>query len=128
MYRYPGPTALWVRGKGRGDRERLILPPSTRAALAAWQYGEGRAVDVGDTLPDGRAFANIAEFKKRLLANPEQLARCVTEKLVTYATGQPVGAKDRQAVNQILAEAKPSNYGLRTLLHAIVASALFRKK
>ncbi len=34
-----GPAALWILGKGRGDRERLILPPSTRAALAAWRLG-----------------------------------------------------------------------------------------
>jgi integrase/recombinase XerC len=34
-----GPTAIWILGKGRGDRERLVLPPSTRAALAAWQHG-----------------------------------------------------------------------------------------
>ena len=34
-----GPAALWIMGKGRGDREQLVLPASTRAALAAWQHG-----------------------------------------------------------------------------------------
>ena len=96
--------------------------------LAAWQYGEGRAVDAGDTLPDGRTFTDITGFKKLLLAHPEQLARCVTEKLVTYATGEPVSSRDSQAVNQILAQAKGSDYGLRSLVHAIVASELFRRK
>ncbi|MSU26292.1 MAG: DUF1592 domain-containing protein [Pedosphaera sp.] len=96
--------------------------------LAAYQYGLGLPVDAGDALPDGRAFADIAEFKKLLLTNPDQIARCLTEKLVTYATGQPVGFGDHAAVNRILAEAKKSDYGLRTLIHAIVASELFQQK
>ncbi|MCC2671924.1 MAG: Planctomycete cytochrome, partial [Armatimonadetes bacterium] len=65
--------------------------------LAAWQYGVGKPVEAGDTLPDGRRFADLAELKKLLLAQPDQIARCVTEKLVTYATGQPVGDGDRKA-------------------------------
>ncbi len=96
--------------------------------LAAWQYGLGLPVDAGDTLPDGRKFADIAEFKKLLLAHPEQIARCVTEKLITYATGNPVSLGDHAAVNRILAEAKQADYGLRSLVHAIVASELFRSK
>jgi len=96
--------------------------------LAAWQYGEGRPVDAGDELPDGRKFATVEEFKKLLLNDPEQIARCLTEKLVTYATGQPVGFGDHQAVNRILTDAKKSDYGLRTLVHAVVASELFQQK
>jgi hypothetical protein len=79
-------------------------------------------------LPDGRKFADIAEFKKLLLEHPEQIARCLAEKLVTYATGQPVGFGDHAAVGQILAEAKATDYGLRSLVHAVVASELFRSK
>ena len=96
--------------------------------LAAYQYGLGLPVDAGDVLPDGRKFADLAEFKKLLLTNPEQIARCLTEKLVTYATGQPVGFGDHAAVNRILAESKKSDYGLRSLVHAVVASELFRNK
>ncbi len=96
--------------------------------LAAYQYGLGRAVEAGDALPDGRPFADIAEFKKLLLTHPEQIARCLTEKLVTYATGHPVGFSDHAAVIQIVAEAKKLDYGLRSLVHAVVASELFQSK
>jgi hypothetical protein len=96
--------------------------------LAAYQYGLGRPVQAGDVLPDGREFADLAGFKKRLLARPEPVYRGITGKLVTYATGQPVGFGDHQAVTQILAEAKGSDYGLRTLVHAVVGSELFLKK
>ena len=96
--------------------------------LAAWQYGEGRAVEAGDEFADGRKFTTVEEFKQLLLAQPDQLARCLTEKLVTYATGQPVGFGDHQAVERILAAAKQSDYGLRSLVHAVVESELFRNK
>jgi hypothetical protein len=96
--------------------------------LAAWQYGLGRPVEAADVLPDGRHFSDINELKQLLLSNPEQIAHCVTEKLITYSTGQPVGFDDRHAVDQILAEAKTTDYGLRSLIHAVVASDLFRSK
>jgi hypothetical protein len=96
--------------------------------LAAYQYGLGRPIEAGDSLPGGRKFADIAEFKQLLLAHPEQTARCVTEKLLTYATGHPIGFGDHEAVDQILEQTKAADYGLRSLVHAVVASDVFRRK
>ena len=96
--------------------------------LAANQYGVGRPVDSGDVLPDGRKFATVEEFKALLLADPEQIARAFTEKLVIYATGHPVGYGDHKTVETILNDAKKSDYGLRSLVHAVVASELFLTK
>ena len=79
-------------------------------------------------MADGQRFANVSDMKKILLDHPEQIARCFTEKLVTYATGHPVGFHDHQVVNRILDEAKASDYGLRSIVHAVVASELFLKK
>ena len=96
--------------------------------LAAYQYGLGLPVDSGDTLPDGRSFKTIEDFKKLILADPEQIARSITEKLMVYSTGHTVGFTDEKAINAILADAKKSDYGLRTLVHSIVASDLFLTK
>ncbi len=96
--------------------------------LAAYQYGLGLPVDSGDTLPDGRTFKTVEEFKKLILADPEQIARSITEKLMVYSTGHTVGFNDQKAINAILADAKKSDYGLRTLVHSIVASELFLNK
>ena len=96
--------------------------------LAAYQYGLGRPVEAGDRLADGRKFDDITEFKKLLLTNPDQIARCLTEKLVTYATGHPVGFSDHHSINRIVEDARKSDYGLRTLIHAVVVSDLFLKK
>ena len=96
--------------------------------LAAYQYGLGLPVDSGDTLHDGRSFKTIEDFKKLILADPEQIARSITEKLMVYSTGHTVGFTDEKAINAILADAKKSDYGLRTLVHSIVASELFLTK
>ena len=96
--------------------------------LAAYQYGLGLPVDSGDTLPDGRTFKTVEEFKKLILADPEQIARSITEKLMVYSTGHTVGFNDQKAINAILVDAKKSDYGLRTLVHSIVASELFLTK
>ncbi len=96
--------------------------------LAAYQYGLGLPVDAGDALPDGRRFSDISEFKQLLLSHDQQVARCVAEKLVTYATGEPVGFSDHVTVDEILEKTKASGYGLRSLVHAVVASELFQKK
>ena len=96
--------------------------------LAAWQYGLGPAVDSADTLPDGRSFADMTELKKLLLSNPNQIARNVAEKLVCYATGQPAGVTDRAEIDRILAAASETDYGLRSIVHAVVASDLFQGK
>jgi integrase/recombinase XerC len=38
----PGmPVAVLIRGKGKGERERLSLPPKTRVALAGWLAARG---------------------------------------------------------------------------------------
>lgn len=96
--------------------------------LAAWQYGLGAEVESGDTLADGRTFSDITEFKKLLLDRPEQIARSVTEKLMIYATGHPISFSDHTEIDRIVTEAKSADYGLRTLVHAVVASYLFQTK
>lgn len=96
--------------------------------LAAWQYGLGPTIDASDALPDGRRFTDMSELRKLLIADPERIARCLTEKLITYATGQPVGFRDRRSVDRILEASKPSDYGLRAIVDAVVASDLFQKK
>jgi mono/diheme cytochrome c family protein len=96
--------------------------------LARVPYGDGPAVEAGDVLPDGRKFADIGEFKQLLLADPDQIARCLATKLMVYATGHGLEYGDQQQIEQIVREAKKANYGLRTMVHLVVASELFRAK
>ncbi len=91
-------------------------------------YHIGKKVDPSDVLPDGRKFANVDEFKQLLLADKDQLARALTTKLLTYATGAAPTAADRRAVDAIVDKVRGKDYGLRTIIHEIVQSELFRNK
>ena len=85
-------------------------------------------MDPSYTLPDGRKFSDVDEFKRLLLADSEQLARCVTGKLLTPLTGTRPEFADREVIEEILRRAKPGGYGLRTLLHEVIQSRLFLQK
>jgi len=112
-----------------GTKERVRVPDSNISKfLAKPGYGLGPAVEAGDTLPDGRKFANLQEFKKLLLADPDQIARCLTEKLVVYGTGHGLEYGDHAEIERIVAESRDQKYGFRSLVHLVVASELFRKK
>lgn len=91
-------------------------------------YRHGPKVDPADVLPDGRRFRDIDEFKQLLLRDRDQLARALTTRLVTYATGAASQAADRPEVEAIVGRVRGRNFGLRTLVHEIVQSELFRRK
>jgi hypothetical protein len=92
------------------------------------QYKSGLPVDASGALPDGRAFEGLAELKRHLLADRAQIARCVTGKLLTYATGAGPDFADRVEMDELVSSAGKSNHGLRTLVHLVVQSRAFQHK
>jgi hypothetical protein len=93
-----------------------------------FEFHYGLPVDAAGTLPDGRPFQDIREFKKLLLEDDVPIARNLASQLIVYATGAPVRFSDRPAVEGILKRAQADAYGTRTLIHEIVQSDLFRNK
>jgi mono/diheme cytochrome c family protein len=91
-------------------------------------YLEGPKVDPSDTLPDGRRFQNIDELKRLLLEDKDQLARALTRRLATYATGAAPTPGDTAEIDQIVGQVRDKHYGLRSLVHELVQSSLFRNK
>jgi hypothetical protein len=91
-------------------------------------YTSGKPVDAGFAMADGRAFKDVNEFKALVLADPVQIARCVTEKLVVHLTGAPIQFADREVIEAILQRAAPHDYGLRTLVHEVIQSRIFTHK
>jgi hypothetical protein len=85
-------------------------------------------VDSSGVLPDGRTFADIRDLKRLLLADDRQLALNLTRQLTVYATGGPVRFSDRAEIGKIVDAARPDQYGLRTNVHRIVQSDMFRNK
>lgn len=89
-------------------------------------YRLGPEVETGGRGPDDREFADIRDYKRLLLEDPDRIARCLAGKLLTYALGRGLGFSDRPTVERIVGTVKERNYGFRTLLHEVVQSDLFR--
>jgi mono/diheme cytochrome c family protein len=92
------------------------------------QYRRGPDVDAGDVLPDGRRFHNFDEFRQLLLADKDRVVACLAEKLLVYASGAPIDPADRPAVAAIIQHVAARGDGLRSLVHEVVQSDLFRSK
>jgi hypothetical protein len=117
-----------------GWRDRYRLSGWSRAAQEVvlngrkMSYYNGANVDPADVLLDGRKFQNVDDFKTLLLEDKDQLARALTQKLITYSTGAAPRESDRPRIDAIVARVRDRNYGLRTLIHEIVADELFQTK
>ena len=98
-------------------------PPETRR-----KWREGLPVDCSGVTPDGKPFENVQQLRAMLARHPERLARGVTRHLVTYATGAPATWVDERAIDAIVQSAAAEDYGVRSLVHAVVQSELFRSK
>jgi mono/diheme cytochrome c family protein len=92
------------------------------------KYKPWPALDSSATLPDGRTFKNFDEFRQLLLADKDQVTRCLAEKLLIYSTGAGLDFIDRPAVDGIVAQTRDHGYGLRTMVHEVVESPLFLSK
>jgi hypothetical protein len=94
----------------------------------AYAFHFGLPVDASGELPDGRPFRDITEFKRLLREEDAALARNLVRQLLVFATGSPPRFSDRTEVARIVADARASGYGVRTLVHGVVQSELFRHK
>jgi hypothetical protein len=99
-------------------------PPGVRRA----DYRLAKPVDPSGQLPDGRAFRDIEEFKRLLLADPEAVVRGFVEKLIVYATGARLQFADRAGVDEIVERSRKKGFGVRTLIHEVVQSEIFKIK
>jgi len=92
------------------------------------QYKIGLPVDASGVLQDGRPFQSIAELKSLLASEGAQVAQCLGEKLLVYATGGAPGFADKMELREIIHRAGGSGPGLRGLIHEIVQSQAFLNK
>ena len=92
-------------------------------------YKEGPAVDPSSVTPDGYAFAGIEEYKRILLEQQlDQVARHLTSQLVVFGTGAEIDFADREAVEEILGNGRDDGFPIRTLIHDVAQSDLFRSR
>jgi hypothetical protein len=107
--------------KGLPSRRRLFGRP-------IWEYREGPLVDTSGVTAEGQAFTGIRDFKRHLLGKVDVLGRNLLENLVVYSTGGEIQFADREELDTIAAGLKKEAYPLRSMIHRVVQSRLFRDK
>lgn len=86
---------------------------------------QAAAIDASYTLADGTSFANFQEFRQLNARDPIPLARNVARHMLTYGTGAKPDFADREALEQIVHNVAQKNYGLKSLVKAVVTSRVF---
>lgn len=96
-------------------------------AIGAWRKADGDApIDASGELPGGKSFQGPAELKTILLEKKSQFARCVVEKMLTYALGRGLEYYDKPTVDKISAALERDGFKFSTLAAEIAASEPFR--
>jgi len=85
-------------------------------------------IDASGITHQGKKFAGFKSWKAIQVQQPEQLARGFAGQLLTYATGAPPRFSDRIAIEKAVKQASAKDYGLRSILHAVIDCEVFRSK
>ena len=89
------------------------------------RQGVGR---VGDRVDVFVRRKDVTDLKRYLKANIDIFSRCVTRKLLVYATGRSMNFGDERVIDQIVRDVRSSGNGFRDLIIAVVKSESFATK
>jgi len=94
--------------------------------VGAWRTEDaGAPINASGQLIDGTQVDGIVTLRKALLAHPDVFVRTMTEKMLIYALGRGLDARDMPSVRAIMREAAPFDYRFSSLVLGIVHSTPF---
>ncbi len=91
-------------------------------------YTDGPPVDTSGVTPKGDAFSGIAEYKQLLSRELDQVARHLTSQLLVFSTGADVEFVDRDTVEAIVDAGRVEGHPVRSIIHQVAQSDLFRRR
>ena len=95
-------------------------------AIGDWRPRIGKTkIDSSGELPSGEKFDDVSGLKKILVQRKDLFARMLTDRLLTYACGRRMEALDETTIERIVAELPKKEYGLRSLIEAVIMSEPF---
>ena len=122
-------------GRWRDHYPIYVQPKDGEEALKEQFYANtgkgtkaGPVIDSVGVLPDGTQLRDVTDLKRYLTENIDIFSRCVTSKLLVYATGRPMNFGDGRVIDQIVSDVKSDGNGFRDLVVAIVQSDAFAVK
>jgi len=98
-------------------------------AIGQWRELDGKfKIDASGELPGGAKFNGPLELAKVLEKRRGEFARCLSEKLLTFALGRELQVQDRCAVDKIVEDVAAQDYRFSALVVAIANSDPFRRR
>jgi len=100
-------------------------------AIGKWRTQEEDSnlpVDPSGEIAGLGAFQTFDQFQALLLQRKQDVARCVTEKLMMYALGRPVDFTDHEVIEQIVQSSAAEDYPLGSIVARIILSEPFLTK
>jgi hypothetical protein len=98
-------------------------------AIGRWRDQDGKlAIDASGELPGGHKFAGPGQLASVLKARREEFARCLAERMLTFALGRGLESYDRCAVDTIVEGVEKKDYRFSALVVEIASSAPFCKR
>ncbi|MES2624231.1 MAG: DUF1592 domain-containing protein [Pseudomonadota bacterium] len=100
-------------------------------AVGKWRDRDrytGEPVDASGIMPNGSVVNGPQDLRAALLARPSLFAQSLTEKLMTYALGRPMEARDMPVVRSVVRAAAEDDYRFSTLITSIIETKLFQMK
>jgi hypothetical protein len=100
-------------------------------AVGKWRDRDrytGDEVDASGIMPNGSLVNGPRELREKLLSRPDLFAQSLTEKLMMYALGRKIEARDMPVVRSVARGAAADDYRFSTLVTNIVNTNLFRMK
>lgn len=108
-----------------GHRKRYRVAVDRRKSARDLTYKMGPIVESAYELPDGRVFKNFQQFRDRLVESKSFVTRAIAEKLLIYATGRRIGISQREVVDEIVSKSAKNDYGLKSMILAMIESDFF---
>ena len=99
-------------------------------AIGRWRDKDGEfPIEPAGELKTGETFKNAVELTKILAeTKKEDFARCLTDKMMTYALGRGTEYYDRATIEKVVQELDRNDYKFSTLIMGIVNSTPFQMR
>ena len=105
-------------------RWRTEYPPQRGQGKDA----RGLPVETDGRLTDGTELKDVTDLKAYLRNDITPFAECISEKLLTYATGRAMTYSDHKLIRQLVEENQHRGGGFQDLVVALVNSESFRTR
>jgi hypothetical protein len=86
---------------------------------------EGGPIDASGKLISGLQFSGPQGLKKMLLGRSGEFVNATTDRLLTYALGRELDARDQPTIREIMRQTEANGYRFHDLVLAIVKSVPF---